>query len=276
MPENPLVSDDVIVGLDDYASKYTGPYIEGDGPRGWLDGLPPVEIGASLAESYESLDWQATLYNAKVAHLEAVGAIIDPFGTLAGYGVAWLMEHLAPLRFLLDGLCGNPAKITAYAEGWLAVSEHLARTEAEFRGTAEQGAHGWCGPAADAHRYIGEGIADLMTNCVAVTATLGKMHEAAGLAVAAVRTTVRDLIAMIVGEAIVVLIEEAATLGAATPYAMHQLLTLINRCIFRAMTEYELLLEVMKAFIAIFKTGLQLVTAMNEAMDALKGPQAGS
>lgn len=43
------------------------------------------------------------------------------------------------------------------------MSEHLTRTEAEFRDAA-----------GAAHRCVGECIADLMTNCVAVTATLGK------------------------------------------------------------------------------------------------------
>ncbi|MGI5238593.1 hypothetical protein [Dactylosporangium sp. CA-139066] len=50
--------------------------------------------------------------------LDGLAAVSDPIGTVLPYGVAWIIEHVEPLRKALDWLAGDPAQITANAETW--------------------------------------------------------------------------------------------------------------------------------------------------------------
>jgi hypothetical protein len=42
--------------------------------------------------------------------------VTDPIGTLAQYGVSWLIEHVQPLKDCLDWLAGNPPVIQGFAD----------------------------------------------------------------------------------------------------------------------------------------------------------------
>ncbi|MFD7652864.1 hypothetical protein ACFV4N_02650 [Actinosynnema sp. NPDC059797] len=56
---------------------------------------------------------------------------MDPVGTLASYGVDWLIEHVQPLLDMLNDLAGTSPVIRAYAQTWQNIAEGLERAANE-------------------------------------------------------------------------------------------------------------------------------------------------
>jgi hypothetical protein len=130
--------------------------------------------------------------------MDALAFVVDPFGSLAAWGVGWLIEHVGPLREALDKLAGDPAQITAFAATWANVSRATAAGAADLRARLAD-LESWRGRAGDAYRdYAGSHIDTLLLVSKA-TDGLASGVSAAGLLVASVRTIVRDLIAQFVG-----------------------------------------------------------------------------
>lgn len=243
MSDNPLVDDQTEVGPgEEYETTWQYvptvgfvPLTEGTSEYGWWQGLPPVEKGYDLGKAISEGNWGEALIAAGGGGLEVLGAALDPLGTAAGYIASWLMEHITPLRYMLDGLAGHPETIKAYSRTWGNISNHLYTVHSSFVEAAIAGTEGWTGPAGDRCRAMAGGIATMTSNCAILTGGLSKLCMAAAELVAAVRGLIRDMLAMIAGEIVAIGVELLATWGAAAPYAVEQLLVLIYRCTIRAL-----------------------------------------
>jgi hypothetical protein len=142
------------------------------------------------------------------------------------YGVAWILEHVKPLSEALDWLAGDPGEIAGHAQTWRNVAGAL-RDRAEDLGraawwdTAE-----WAGAAADAYRRW-SGLQQTAVGGLAGAAqTLAAITEGAGMLVAGVRMMVRDAIAVLVSRLVSYAVEEAFSLGLATPLVVEQVSSL--------------------------------------------------
>jgi uncharacterized protein YukE len=160
------------------------------------------------------------------AGLDALAFVSDPVGALLQYGVAWIIEHVKPLREALDWLAGNPAQIQAHAQTWNNVAGALHDRAEDLDRAVRWDMTEWTGSAADAYRtWTGQQTAAADALAKAAEA-LAAITEAAGLLVAGVRMLVRDGIATLVSRLIVYAAEEVASLGLATPLVVEQVATL--------------------------------------------------
>ncbi|MEV4345012.1 WXG100 family type VII secretion target [Actinoplanes sp. NPDC049596] len=160
------------------------------------------------------------------AGLDALALVSDPIGSLLQYGVAWIIEHVEPLREALDWLAGDPGQIKAHAQTWTNVAGALHDRAADLDRAVRWDTTEWTGAAADAYRtWTGQQKAavDALANAAE---TLASITEAAGILVAGVRMLVRDGIATLVSRLIVYAAEEVASLGLATPLVIEQVSTL--------------------------------------------------
>jgi uncharacterized protein YukE len=160
------------------------------------------------------------------AGLDALAFVSDPAGALLQYGVAWIIEHVKPLREALDWLAGDPAQIQAHAQTWRNVAGALNDRAEDLDRAVRWDTTEWTGSAAGAYRtWTGQQKAAVGALAKAAE-TLAAITEAAGLLVAGVRMLVRDGIATLVSRLMVYAAEEAASLGLATPLVVEQVSTL--------------------------------------------------
>ncbi len=201
-----------------------------------LEGPPDAYAGVWAAEDLELLtqgiaghDWVDAGLGGLGAGLDALGFGADPLGTLAQYGVAWLIEHVRPLTEALDALAGDPGEVAAQARTWHAVSGALAAGSAGLDRAARWDVPAWTGPAAGAYRQRAGRDTARARALGAGAGLLSAATEGAGLVVASVRALVRDAIAACVARLITYALEELSTFGLGTPLVIAQVSVLVAK-----------------------------------------------
>ncbi len=201
-----------------------------------VEGPPDAYAGVWAAEDLELLrqgiagqDWVDAGLGGLGAGLDAVGFGADPLGTLAQYGVAWLIEHVRPLTEALDALTGDPGEVAAQARTWHAASAALAAGSAALDRAARWDVAAWTGPAAGAYRqWAGRDVARVHA-LGSGAGLLSAATEAAGTVVASVRALVRDAIAACVARLITYALTELSTFGLGTPLVVAQVTVLVAK-----------------------------------------------
>ncbi|MEU7524638.1 hypothetical protein AB0A74_02770 [Saccharothrix sp. NPDC042600] len=97
-----------------------------------VTGIGIAESAGDLAQGISDGSWVAAGLGAIGVGLEVLSMVIDPVGTVASYGVSWLIEHVQPLKEALDWFAGDPPVIRAFSETWANVA---AEVTAARRGT---------------------------------------------------------------------------------------------------------------------------------------------
>jgi hypothetical protein len=203
-----------------------------DTTGGW-DGVWLAQDIGDIIDGVRSGDWVATSIGGFAASMDALAFVTDPLGSLVSWGVAWLMEHVKPLREALDWLAGDPGQIAGYAQTWHNVAGAVRQTAVDLATSVERDLAGWSGTAADAYRLRVARHRDTLDALGGAADGVGVVVEAAGLVVALVRQLVRDLIAEFVSILAVRLwewiAEEAGTLGIGTPWVVAQVSALVAK-----------------------------------------------
>ncbi|WP_040405918.1 DUF6531 domain-containing protein [Amycolatopsis nigrescens] len=196
-----------------------------------VTGIGILESANDLASGVKDGSWVEGGLGALGVGLEVLSMVVDPIGTLAQYGVSWLIEHVQPLKEALDWLAGDPPVIQSFSDTWANVAKEVNAVAGDLGNEAKTGTAGWTGEAGDAYR----GSAAEQTDAIAGAATLADGISTGvmvmGQVVAAVRETVRDLVAELVGKLITWALEAAATLGFATPVIAAQATAAISSAI---------------------------------------------
>ncbi|MGC7102105.1 RHS repeat-associated core domain-containing protein [Amycolatopsis lurida] len=187
-----------------------------------VSGAPLLESASDLKATIESGDWTAGALGVAGAGLDALGAAMDPFGTILSHGVGWLMEHIGPLKDALDALAGDPAQISAHADTWRNVAVELGAISADLTTMVTADTAGWTGAAADTYRARGADTTKLLAATQNAAEGAASGVRTAGELVAAVRGLVRDIIAELVGRMISWALQVLATFGIGTAWVVPQ------------------------------------------------------
>lgn len=207
------MSDNELVDDSTYRERYTAEGIADDpvsayyydlgtptaDDKGWAAGVPLWEACIDLGAGIDEKDLLLAQLNVGSVGLELLGIAIDPIGSVVSSLAGWILEHIRPLREVLDMLAGNPDLIKDVAVSWANISQHLGKAQESFAAQIRQGTSEWQGEAADAYRNTADGVALLLGNGAVAADVLNKLTTAAGEAVAGVRQFLRDVIAEAVG-----------------------------------------------------------------------------
>ncbi|MEH0935248.1 WXG100-like domain-containing protein [Micromonospora psammae] len=203
-----------------------------DSTTGW-SGIGLAEDIDLLATSFRSGSRIDGSIGGFAAGMDALALVVDPLGQLVSWGVGWLIEHVKPLSDALDWLAGDPDQISAYAATWANVAAAMRSSAADLRLSVVGDLTGWTGDAAAGYRAHVMKEQEALSTLGAGAEAMATITTGAGLVVALVRETVRDLIADFVSVLAVRLWEWLAlaggTLGAATPWVITQVSTLAAR-----------------------------------------------
>ena len=186
-----------------------------------------------IADGIRGHNWVDTTLGGVGASLDALSLAVDPLGTLAAWGVTWLLEHVGPLRDALDRLAGDAGEVAAHAATWSTVAATAATAGQHLADRLRTDVAGWHGMSGDAYRaHAGEHL-DTLAGISAAAGGIAAAVDGAGLLVALVRGIVRDLIAQFVATLAARLPQwlaaEGLTLGLATPVVVSQVSGLVAR-----------------------------------------------
>ncbi|BCY06310.1 WXG100 family type VII secretion target [Actinoplanes sp. L3-i22] len=196
-------------------------------------GLGLVEDAADISNGIRNHSWVDPTLGGIGAGLDMLSLAVDPLGTLVSWGVAWLMEHVKPLKEALDWLAGNADEVAAHAATWSNVAAFTEQARQQYVDRLRTEVAGWFGAAGDAYREHADAHLNVMDALATAAQGISYAVEGAGLLVALVRGIVRDLIADFIGTLAVRLpqwlAEEGLTLGIASPVVAGQVATLVSK-----------------------------------------------
>ncbi|CCH33036.1 hypothetical protein ABZ816_33525 [Actinosynnema sp. NPDC047251] len=221
---------------------------------GDFDGLDDGTVIDSIQQVCEQIDagdWASAVVGGAGLAIDAIGAVLDPIGFVAGQLTGWMLEHVEPLRLALHQLTGNPDMVESYATTWRSIANRLAEKAGEQTTTITQGAPDWTGRAATAYRMNAAHTAlrtiGASLNARALASATDKMKDV----VDTVRGGVRDILADLVGTLLSCAAEALTGVGA--PDSVRRALQAIAKAMFKA---EDLLL---KLEVVIAKLGAVLV-----------------
>ncbi|MBB5852814.1 hypothetical protein ACFQ05_05915 [Amycolatopsis umgeniensis] len=224
MPEgNPLVAKAPTDGDG------PGPLTAGNSEYGYAAGIGVAESAMDAFNGISSGDWVGGGLGVLSLAGEIASAAIDPFGYLMSSVASFLMEHMQPLKDMLDAVAGDPPVIQSYSETWGNVSKKLEDTHVEFSNTVKNGTAGWTGEAADQYRKQAAEQAEAISGAATVAGGISTVVMIFGEIVAFVREFIRQLIADAVGKLIAWVMETVFSLGFGTPIVVAQAVTAIAK-----------------------------------------------
>ncbi|MEV6647616.1 hypothetical protein [Amycolatopsis sp. NPDC051371] len=199
-----------------------GAFTAGNGDYGWAGGIGIAESSMDAFNGIKDGDWVSGGLGVLSLAGEIAGAAVDPFGYLMSSVASFLMEHIQPLKDMLDSVAGNPPVIQSYADTWGNVSKALGERKTDFDNAVKNGTTGWTGDGADAYRKFAAEHSDALSGAATVAGAISTVTMIMGQVVSFVRETVRQLIADLVGKLIAWVMEEVFSLGFGTPVVVAQ------------------------------------------------------
>ncbi|MFJ7212371.1 hypothetical protein [Amycolatopsis sp. NPDC098790] len=199
-----------------------GAFTAGNGDYGWAGGIGIAESSMDAFNGIKDGDWVSGGLGVLSLAGEIAGAAIDPFGYLMSSVASFLMEHVQPLKDMLDSVAGNPPVIQSYADTWGNVSKALGERKTDFDNAVKNGTTGWTGTGADAYRKFAAEHSEALSGAATVAGAISTVTMIMGQVVSFVRETVRQLIADLVGKLIAWVMEEVFSLGFGTPVVVAQ------------------------------------------------------
>ncbi|GAB3716132.1 hypothetical protein GCM10027598_25640 [Amycolatopsis oliviviridis] len=222
MPEgNPLVAKAPTDGDG------PGPLTAGNSDYGYGAGIGVAESAMDAFNGISNGDWIGGGLGVLSLAGEIASAAIDPFGYLMSSVASFLMEHMQPLKDMLDAVAGDPPVIQSYSETWGNVSKKLEDTQVEFSNAVKNGTTGWTGDAADQYRKQAAEQAEAISGAATVAGAISTVVMIFGEIVSFVREFIRQLIADAVGKLISWVMETVFSLGFGTPVVVAQAVTAI-------------------------------------------------
>lgn len=227
----------------------------------WHSGAGVVDSVFSTADDVAKGDWLGVGLNGVAAGLDTLGVFVDPFGSLAAAGFGWVEEHVPPLPQMLNSLAGDPDSIVAFAKTWSNVADRLKQVADSLAATVASDTANWHGTSIDAYRSFSAAEVEFIRGASGAADALSVIVTVAGTIVATVRAIVRDLIAEFCAKVLEYLIEEAASMGFATPLVIAQI----------SITAAEWAAKAMKWFERLASAVAKLIRKADEALPAVKG-----
>lgn len=239
----------------------------------WYTGLGLVEDAADITNGIQNNSWVDGTLGGVGASLDILGMALDPIGSLVSWGVAWLMEHVKPLKDALDWLAGNPDEISAHAATWQNVSTHTARARQRYAEAVTSQLGEWDGPSGEAYRQHSQTQLAVMGGIANAATGISAAVKGAGLLVALVRGIVRDLIAQFIATLAARLpqwlAEAGATLGAATPLVIGQVSSLVAKWVNKIQKFVRALLNSLRKLKPLLARLSQILTSLKDLLRKL-------
>ncbi|MCU1679765.1 MAG: repeat-containing protein [Amycolatopsis sp.] len=242
-----------------------------DSTKGY-SGISLVESAESLKQGIESGDWASIAMGAVGTALDALSAVMDPFGAILAAGVGWLLEHVGPLKEALNALTGDADQISANSETWKNIATELSGVGDDLKSMVAADTASWMGDAGDAYRQRSTDTVALLQAASKGCEGASSGVKTAGEVVAAVRTLVRDTIAQLVGHLISWALQVLFTLGIGLAWVVPEVIAAVAKTASEIAKVTKGLVKALKALMPLMKNADKL---FGDAASALKKIKPG-
>lgn len=203
--KNWVIADGTTFDLGSYNPAKGGFFAKWDTPEDKLAGAGAYENSLKLFQ--EVTDSSKRNYGLILGHaaslgLDGISAANDPIGTAVGWAAGWAMEHIKPLKLMLDMLAGNPDMIKGAAQTWKNIGDELIRLGNHYDKARKAGTGGWHGDAGEAYGSTAKIIVDALLAKGKLAHAMSIVVGVTGDMVDCARSIIRDLIGMALGEAV--------------------------------------------------------------------------
>ena len=215
----------------------------------------------NLTTSLTEEKWVVAGLHSALVGVEGAGMVSDPFGTLASWGVGWIIEHLQPIKGWYDKLGGEPERIRARAKDMYASAAAVTALADDTADATRHSLGPLAGLAVASGSTRGHDIANTLVELGTTTHSMGKGLEKAATLVEGVRGLLRDIITEIVMWVGKKLLGGVATALTVVP----DLVDLVGRKVPRARRLFDMLSKAMSGL----STMLDKVRSVLEPMVAV-------
>ncbi|MEV8436819.1 hypothetical protein AB0425_05550 [Actinosynnema sp. NPDC051121] len=247
----------------------------GTGDNGWATGISIAESAMDTFNGIKDGNWIEAGLGVVGLAADAAAMAIDPFGTLLSSAASFLMEHMQPLKDMLDWLAGNPPVIESYSTTWNNVATELGKIAEEYAAGVQRGTEGWTGSAAETYHANSKVHGDALAGAASAAGTVGTVVGLMGMVVAFVREMVRDLIADLVGKLIAWVLEAVFSLGFGTPVIVAQAVTAISKWAAKIAKVIQDLLNTIKKVSPMLKRLVEVFEKIMKVVGKLAGKVTG-
>jgi hypothetical protein len=241
----------------------------------WYTGLGLVEDAYQVSNGISSHSWIDTGLGGLSTGLDMLSMAVDPLGSLASWGVSWLLEHVQPLKEALDWLAGNADEVAAHAATWRNVAEYMKTAHTDFQAKVQSGTAQWLGDSGNAYRQRAQAQGSVLDGISAAAGGISYAVEAAGMLVGTVRGFVRDMIGQCVGTLIARLpqwlAEEGVTLGLATPVVAAQVTAVVAKWVDKIQTFVRGLINSLRRLVPMVNKLGTVFTELSQLLKRLRG-----
>ncbi|WNV89513.1 DNA/RNA non-specific endonuclease [Umezawaea sp. Da 62-37] len=250
-------------------------FTKGTGDNGWATGVSIAESAMDTFNGFKEGNWIEGGLGVVSLAADAASMAIDPFGTLMSSAASFLMEHVQPLKDMLDWLAGDPPVIESYSTTWNNVATELGKISEDYATALKSGTEGWTGAAADAYRGSAAEQSDAITGAASAAGSVGTVVGVMGMVVAFVREMVRDLIADLIAKLIAWVLEAVFSLGFGTPVIVAQAVTAIGKWAARIAKLVQKLLDTIKKVSPMLKRLVEIFEKIMKVLGKLAGKATG-
>lgn len=200
--------------------------------NGWTAGAGGFD---SVHQVYKEITGDAKTNHANLINqiassgLDGASLKGDPLGTLTGWGVGWAMEHITPLKMMLDMVTGNEQMVAASARTWHNIGTEQRRLGDHYEKAVQAGTGGWTGKAGDSYRdNAAKNTVNALRGAGQLSHAMGDVVAVTGEMVKAVRYAFREAIAQ---AAAILVTRLAARIGYMPPNGtLAKVATIISIC----------------------------------------------
>lgn len=191
------------INRGDYSSY--NPFTPGPG-HNWYAGSGLLDDAYELKKSIQHGADHSLLVAAGMkvtVELDKFGLATDPIATFGSWVGGWVLEHVKPIRFMLDCFAGNPDMVKGVAKTWDRIAKDLDTLHVNYVTSVENDTASWRGQAADAYRNRAAAPnAESLATMVVLADAISTVVNAVGELVDAARSILRDILAAAIGEAV--------------------------------------------------------------------------
>ena len=137
---------------------------------GAIDGASALAQGDFIEASVQGVS----------AALDVVGMIVNPIAGVSSMVANFMMEHCGALQEWLDEMLGDPAVISAGAQSWTNIGNHLQGLSPDYTSLVDHDLGEFSGLAINAYRGVSSVSAEVVTALGSISHGVSAGVEVAG------------------------------------------------------------------------------------------------
>lgn len=185
-----------------------------------FSGTRLIEDVVDIKEAIENRSWLEGSLSALAFGADLVAAVIDPLGEAIAMGIAWVLDHIEPLKGWLNDLTGDSASVMAASETWGRISAQMKASAEEAAQQVSRYFEWQRGQMIDAYMRIQQDAVQTMEVSAQLASAMSTGLSFASMLVKIVHDLVRDAIADVISTIASMAFWEVVTVGIATPYVV--------------------------------------------------------